>query len=75
MSRKQRLARIEQHLTPVTQTSLGLASLVPAGAPAGHLVSAPDGPGLASLLPTAMQTRLTSEEPLPRDLEAYTISS
>jgi phage terminase large subunit len=71
MSRKERLARIEQHLTLVAQPSIGLASLVAAELPAGHPVSGPEGPGLASLLPTAMQTRLTSEEPFARDLEAY----
>jgi phage terminase large subunit len=71
MSRKQRLARVEQRLTLVGQTSLGLASLVAAELPRNHLVSGPEGPGLTSLLPTAMQTRLAREEPLARDLEAY----
>jgi hypothetical protein len=56
MSRKQRLARIEQHLTPVAQPSLGLANIVAAELPNSHLVSGPKGPGLASLLPPAMQT-------------------
>jgi phage terminase large subunit len=71
MNRKQRLAKVEQLLSPVVQTSLGLASIVGTGLHAGHLVSAPDGPGLASFLPTALQIRLTSAEALARDLEAY----
>src|SRR5688572_15977351 len=71
MSRKQRLARAEQCLTRIGQTSLGLACLVAAELPAGHLVSSQEGPGLTSLLPTAVQTQLTGEEPFPRDLEAY----
>jgi phage terminase large subunit len=71
MSRKQRLARVEQCLAPVAQASLGLASLVTTGLPAGHPGSGSEGPGLARLLPPAMQTRLASEEPLTRDLEAY----
>src|SRR5262245_56883684 len=71
MSRKQRLAQIEQHLTPVAQPSLGLASLVAAELPADHPLSSPEGAGLASLLPPAMQTRVASEEPFARDLEAY----
>src|SRR5688572_16684203 len=73
MSRKQRLTRVEQCLTRVGQTSLGLASLVAAELPAGHLVSGPEGPGLASLLPPAMQTRLAREEPFARNLDAYQI--
>jgi phage terminase large subunit len=73
MSRKQRLTRVEQHLTRVGQTSLGLASLVAAELPAGHLVSGPEGPGLASLLPPAIQSRLASEEPFARNLDAYQI--
>jgi phage terminase large subunit len=71
MSYKQRLAGVEQQLTPVAQMSRGLASLVGVGLRTSPSVSDPEGPGLASLLRPPMPTWVASEDPLLRDLEAY----
>jgi phage terminase large subunit len=55
----------------MAQMLLGLASLVGGGLRTSPPVSAPEAPGLASLLRPTMQTRVASADPLLRDLEAY----